>query len=173
MLYVGLAERAADQRSFELLRQMRRENGSGMDLPTFKAVVRMQFFMLLLDPEKALATLPGMLSGTPGDVVEQALERLRAVLTAGEPLSSRAAGRLETIERIFRTVAGEGRQALPSASEAAQAVEVSAAIAEQAPDKDIVAASPAEEGPAEDPAEERSGEHRAAAPARRRRPRAG
>ena len=57
MLYVGLAERAADQRSFELLRQMRRENGSGMDLPTFKAVVRMQFFMLLLDPEEALAAV--------------------------------------------------------------------------------------------------------------------
>ena len=163
MLYVGLAERAADQRSFELLRQMRRENGSGMDLPTFKAVVRMQFFMLLLDPEKALATLPQMLAGTPGDVVEQAMERLRAVLTVGEPLSSRAEGRLETIERIFRTVAGEGRHALPSASETARAIEDSAAIAEQAPDKEIVAADPAEEHP---------GKHKAA-PARRRRPRAG
>ena len=163
MLYVGLAERAADQRSFELLRQMRRENGYGMDLPTFKAVVRMQFFMLLLDPEKALATLPQMLAGTPGDVVEQAMERLRAVLTVGEPLSSHAEGRLETIERIFHTVAGEGRHALPSASETARAIEGSAAIAEQAPDEETVAADPAEEHP---------GKHKAA-PARRRRPRAG
>ena len=142
-----------------------------MDLPTFKAVVRMQFFMLLLDPEEALAALPRMLSGTPGDVVEQAMEKLRAVLTAGEPLSSRAAGRLETIERIFRTAAGEGRHALPSPDETARAIEDSTGIAEQAPDKDTVAASPEKERPAERRPEGHPEGHREAASARRRRPR--
>ena len=114
MLYVGLAERAADQRSFELLRQMRRENGSGMDLPTFKAVVRMQFFMLLLDPEEALAALPRMLSGTPGDVVEQAMEKLRAVLTAGDMAHDGVARRFSLLLNRFRwedadTARREGR----------------------------------------------------------------
>jgi len=124
LVYVGLAERAADQRSFALLYQMRAEYGADLDLPAFKAAVRLQFFMLLLDTNAALAALPRMLSNTSGKVVETALGKLHEVVTVGEPLSPQAQERLDTIEKIFHAATGEGHSALPSPTDGEQAFDV-------------------------------------------------
>src|SRR5262245_12140150 len=60
LLYVGLARRTVDERGFEALRRIRRAHGD-MPLADFKALVREQFFMLVLDMEAAIAALPSML----------------------------------------------------------------------------------------------------------------
>src|SRR5215472_17490354 len=60
LLYVGTGRAAVDERGFEALRRIRRAHGD-MPLSAFKALVREQFYLLLIDTEAALAALPSML----------------------------------------------------------------------------------------------------------------
>ena len=65
LLYVGTGRAAVDERGFEALRRIRRAHGD-IPLSAFKALVREQFYLLLIDTEAALAALPSMLS--PGGI---------------------------------------------------------------------------------------------------------
>ena len=59
LLYVGASRGMVDERSLEALRRARtNDSGSRLTLAEFKAMVREQFFMLLLDPEASLAAIP-------------------------------------------------------------------------------------------------------------------
>src|SRR5262249_37271665 len=63
LLYVGKARGAVDERGFEIIRRVRSDPNlvPRLLLPEFKALVREQFFLLLIDPEAALAAIPKML----------------------------------------------------------------------------------------------------------------
>ena len=65
LVYIGLAERDGDERTFNMLQRIREERGGGVDLATFKQALRDQFLMLLLDPR-----------GGAGGSAEAAGERL-------------------------------------------------------------------------------------------------
>src|SRR5262249_37876339 len=56
LLYVGTGRAAVDERGFEALRRIRRAHGD-MPLSAFKALVREQFYLLVLDTDAALAAL--------------------------------------------------------------------------------------------------------------------
>jgi pimeloyl-ACP methyl ester carboxylesterase len=102
LVYIGMAGPGADERAFEVLRQMRAEYG-GLTLEEFKGILREQFFALLLDRDAALAAIPKML---PADAALRAelLEKIRQVAFAvGEPSGERAE-RLAQIEKLFETV---------------------------------------------------------------------
>ncbi len=60
LIYAGMERAAVDERGFELARRIRKANG---DLPIaeFKALVREQFAILLVDEKAALAAIPSML----------------------------------------------------------------------------------------------------------------
>jgi hypothetical protein len=105
LLYVLMPQRAADERSFNLLRRMRDEHGGGISLAEFKAMVRDQGFMLLLDPERALAALPRLLAGGSAGQIHALLEDVRRVAAASGPLGPEATTRLETVARIFEAAA--------------------------------------------------------------------
>ena len=59
LLYVGMPRAAVDERGFEAVRRIRREQRRRCRLSEFKALVREQFYMLLIDAEAALAAIPG------------------------------------------------------------------------------------------------------------------
>jgi hypothetical protein len=100
LLYIGLAGPGADERAFEVLRQIRAERGVGLSLQEFKNLVRDQYFALLLDPKGALAAIPGMLA-VESALREEALDAVRRVVSAtGTPEGIRAE-RLAEIERLF------------------------------------------------------------------------
>src|SRR6266404_2109711 len=83
LLYVGSARGMVDERSLEALRQIRRNDaGARLTLAQFKMLVREQFFMLLLDQERALAAI-------------------REVLSAGAEISGEVAKRLKRIAELF------------------------------------------------------------------------
>ncbi len=86
-LYVGMARQYVDERGFELIRKMRlaSTDHQKLTLAQFKAMVREQFFMLLIDQEAALAAIPALLP--PGaDERQAALAAIRDVISAsGEP----------------------------------------------------------------------------------------
>jgi Protein of unknown function (DUF3141) len=60
LIYAGMSRAAVDERGFETVRRIRQSNG-GMPLSVFKALVREQFNILLVDTEAALKAIPSML----------------------------------------------------------------------------------------------------------------
>jgi hypothetical protein len=101
-LYIGMAKGSVDERGFEMIRRIRRSQ-SGMphlSLSAFKALVREQFLMLLIDPEASLSALPSMLPAEP-ETRAKALDVLRQVLAARGEVAGEVAERLQRVERLF------------------------------------------------------------------------
>jgi hypothetical protein len=83
-------------------------------LPQFKALVREQYFMLLIDEEGALAAIPGLL---PQDAQERrkAFAFLREVLSAQGEIAGAVAERLKRVAALFG-LEGEAAEAASTAS---------------------------------------------------------
>ena len=107
LIYVGLPRGGVDERGFEAIRRLRRSDAA-LSLPEFKAIVRQQFLMLVVDEEAAIAALPGLLplDGTQRLAV---LEMLRGVLSAAGPLIGESAKRMEHVTAIFTRPAAPAR----------------------------------------------------------------
>ncbi len=65
LLYVATSRAVVDERGFGALRRIRQAE-SDISLSAFKAIVREQFYMLLIDEEHALAAIPSMLPADAG-----------------------------------------------------------------------------------------------------------
>ena len=102
LLYVAMASGAADERGFAAIRRMRSaENGMpAMTLSEFKALIRDQFLMLLIDEEAAVNAIPRLLPAEE-DVRREALSSLQQVLNARGPLSEEAERRWQRIVGLF------------------------------------------------------------------------
>jgi pimeloyl-ACP methyl ester carboxylesterase len=102
MLYVNAARGGADERGAEAIRRMRRvqDGMPRLTLPQFKALVREQFFMLLIDSEATLAAIPSLL---PADEEprRKAFAILRELLSARGEVTGEAAERLHRVARLF------------------------------------------------------------------------
>ena len=63
LLWVGMARNAVDERGFAAITRLRDAHAANrqMTLADFKALVREQYLMLLIDEEAALARHPGLL----------------------------------------------------------------------------------------------------------------
>jgi hypothetical protein len=101
-----LSDVTIDERGFNALRQIKAERGGTMTLGEFKRIVREQFLMLLLDEQRALATLPGMLGPDPAQR-RRTIEALRRVASAADGHDRAHQERLATIEQLFGQERGE------------------------------------------------------------------
>jgi len=99
LLYVGTGRAAVDERGFEAVRRIRRAHGD-MPLSAFKALVREQFYLLLIDTEAALAALPSMLPDN-GEVRRKAYELIKQVMSARGDFSAEDKERMLRIARAF------------------------------------------------------------------------
>ena len=111
LLYAGMPRGAVDERGFEAIRRMRAIQ-DGMERPTlaeFKAMVREQYFMLLIDPEAAFAALPELLPDP--SLRRKTLAAVRGVLSAAGEISGEIAERLD---RLARVLGIETRRASPA-----------------------------------------------------------
>jgi hypothetical protein len=107
LLYVGSVRGMVDERSLEALRQVRRnDSGARLTLAQFKLLVREQFFMLLLDQERALAAIPKLLPDNANDRLT-AFAAIREVLSAGAEISGEVARRLKRVAELFGADAEE------------------------------------------------------------------
>jgi pimeloyl-ACP methyl ester carboxylesterase len=107
LLYVGSARGMVDERSLEALRQVRRnDSGARLTLAEFKMLVREQFFMLLIDREAALATIPKLL---PDNANERrtAFAAILEVISASAEISGETAMRLQRVAELFGVDATE------------------------------------------------------------------
>jgi pimeloyl-ACP methyl ester carboxylesterase len=99
LIYVGLARGAVDERGFEALRRIRRTHGD-LPLSAFKALVREQFLILVVDPEATLAALPSMLP-LDADARREAFDLIKQVLSASGAFSAEDNERLQRVARAF------------------------------------------------------------------------
>jgi hypothetical protein len=99
LLYVGMGRAAVDERGFEALRRIRRAHAD-MPLSAFKALVREQFYLLLIDTEAALAALPSMLPAD-ADTRRKAYELVKQVMIACGPLSDEDNKRMQRVAGAF------------------------------------------------------------------------
>jgi hypothetical protein len=98
-LYAGMHRRAIDERGFETARRIRQAHGD-MSLAEFKALVREQFHILLLDERAALDAIPAML---PADQEARvaAFDIVQQILGARGDLSDDDEKRLKELSGLF------------------------------------------------------------------------
>lgn len=120
LLYAGAPRGAVDERGVEALRRIRvTEAGARLTLAQFKAMAREQFFLLLLEPEAALAAIPKLL---PTDVTERrkGLAAIRNVLSAAGEISGETAERMKKVVSLFGVneaePSGAGGESVPFVS---------------------------------------------------------
>jgi pimeloyl-ACP methyl ester carboxylesterase len=99
LLYVGMPRAAIDERGFEMARRIREAHGD-LSLAEFKALIRDQFNMLLIDQDAALATIPAML---PADIEirRTALSLINQILGAIGNMSVGDKERLDEVRALF------------------------------------------------------------------------
>ena len=111
LIYVLGGAPATDERNFKRLRASRAELEPGIELSEFKRLVREQFFILKLDREQALNSLPILLKGNSNDDIDGYISHLEHVFAASGELSEHAANRFVQVKALFD-------QARPSKKEA-------------------------------------------------------
>jgi pimeloyl-ACP methyl ester carboxylesterase len=99
LLYSGMGRTAFDERAFELSRRLR-EAHTDISLADFKALVREQFTILLIDEDAALAAIPSMLPADQ-DLKAKAYSVISQVLAARGELSSEDKKRMKRIAQLF------------------------------------------------------------------------
>jgi hypothetical protein len=105
LIYVGLGRGSVDERGFETVRRLRGEYGD-MPLSEFKALVRDQFFMLLIEKDASLAAIPSMLP-SDSQTRSKAFELIKQVMAAVGKLSPEDENRLREIGGLFGVEQGE------------------------------------------------------------------
>ena len=121
LLYVGMARGRADERGLAALRGLRtiEDDKPRLTLSEFKALVREQYYMLLIDQEATLATIPDLLP-RDREVRRKAFAALGRVLRAAGEVTGEAAQRLERIAGLFGVEAdvAEAAVAIPRLAKA-------------------------------------------------------
>jgi hypothetical protein len=114
LLYVGMTRGMVDERSLEALRRVRANvSGSRLTLAQFKAMVREQFFMLLLEPDASLAAIPKLLPKN-AEARRAGLAIIRDVLSVSAEISGETAERLHRMAELFGVTGEEPSQAIGS-----------------------------------------------------------
>jgi hypothetical protein len=107
LLYIALPGKAVDERGFAVIRKLRSEQERALPLAAFKALVRDQFLMLLIDEEQAIATLPELVAGEAAEA-SGTLAVIEQVAHAHGELGEEAEARLRRIRAIFGAAGGKG-----------------------------------------------------------------
>lgn len=101
VIYVLGGAPSTDERNFQRLKASRAELEPTLKLADFKALVRDQFFILKLDRERALASIPTLLSNCSNAEIDEHLEHLEHVLEASGTLADDASERFASIKEYF------------------------------------------------------------------------
>ena len=99
LLYAGMARTSVDERGFEAIRRIR-DKYSDVPLSVFKTTLREQFYMLLIDPEGALAAIPSLLPADP-ELRRKAFDLITQILSARGEYAVEERERIQRIARLF------------------------------------------------------------------------
>ena len=105
LVWAGMENKAIDERPFNLIRRLGKEQPTGpkRSLSDLKESIRQQMFVLLMDEERAIAALPGLIPDAKDRA--RAIASARAVATAKGPLSEEQEARFQQVEQLLSTPA--------------------------------------------------------------------
>jgi hypothetical protein len=116
LLYAGMKRGGVDERALAALRRLRmKDEGPRLTLAEFKSMAREQFFLLLIDQEAALSSIPKMLPAST-EQRRDGLAAIMEVLNASGEIAGEVAERLTEVTRLFETKPAQGDTALAKAS---------------------------------------------------------
>ncbi|HEX9156076.1 MAG TPA: DUF3141 domain-containing protein, partial [Nitrospira sp.] len=99
LIYAGTSRAGIDERGFEIARRIRAEY-EDLPISEFKALVREQFNILLVDQEAALAAIPSMLP-PDSETREKAYGIINQILSARGELSAEDKKRMSEVAKLF------------------------------------------------------------------------
>ena len=106
MIYIGTALGSVDERGFAAICRLRaRDDWRRLTLAEFKALMREQYFMLLIDEDATLAAIPDLLPSDQ-EVRRKSFATLCQILSASGAITGEAAERLKRIAHLFGVEAG-------------------------------------------------------------------
>ena len=107
LIYVGRPRAAIDERAFEAIRRMRKLHcgTQQLTLAEFKAMLRDQGFLLLLDPIAAVAALPALIPDAESR--RWIISAVREVMSANGGVSGEVAVRLQHVASLLQIDADE------------------------------------------------------------------
>ena len=105
LMYVSQAQGGIDERSYNLIRTLRRIEDHTLTLEQFKHLVREQALVMTVDPVGAIGALPELLRNASADTIREASDFAKRVVSAGGPLNSVGIARLTEVQRIFEEAA--------------------------------------------------------------------
>ena len=116
LIYVGRPRAAIDERAFEAIRRMRELHcgAQQLTLAEFKAMLRDQGFLLLLDPVAAVAALPVLIPDAESR--RWTVSAVREVMSANGDVSGEVAVRLQHVASLLQIDADEFARASMSAA---------------------------------------------------------
>lgn len=102
LLYVGMARGSVDERGFAMIRRIRamQDEMPRLTLAEFKALIREQYFMLLIDEDAAVAAIPELLPDN-ADKRRRAFATVREVVTARGEAAPQGKARLDQMAEMF------------------------------------------------------------------------
>jgi pimeloyl-ACP methyl ester carboxylesterase len=99
LIYCGMGDATFDERGFAVLQKIREEHGGNISLAEFKQITREQYYMLLLDEERAVAAIPGLI-GRQSDMAGKLVPLIRRVLAARGSLTPEREARIARIDAL-------------------------------------------------------------------------
>jgi pimeloyl-ACP methyl ester carboxylesterase len=105
MIYIAQAQGGIDERSFNLIRQLRARQEHALSLSAFKRMVREQAMVMVVDPEGSVNAIATLLSNHTADEIRQAAEFTSRVALASGNLNKEGKQRLAQITALYEDAA--------------------------------------------------------------------
>jgi len=112
MMYIAQAQGGIDERSFNLIRQLRAQQEHSLSLAAFKKLVREQAMVMVVDPDGAVQAIPELLSHHSATEIEAALEFVTRVAMASGALNSEGKKRLAQVAKFYEVAVQQSSQTL-------------------------------------------------------------
>lgn len=110
IIYISRHVGSFDERSFNMARRLRREHTlSDMPLTDFKRMVRKQGFLVLIDKQQALDTLPDLLVGTDNAGRQRAFDFIASFIKAAIRVQDGVAESMRAIAERFGVTASKSQ----------------------------------------------------------------
>lgn len=102
LIWVGMARNAVDERGFAAIKRLRDAHPTQrqMSIEAFKALVRQQYLMLVVDEAAAVEAIPRLLPEADAER-QAAFDALRGVIEASGPLDPARAERMQRLAAFF------------------------------------------------------------------------